>query len=375
MLTGVVLIDAPLSALNNAGIEPGRYAENKVVVKKIRVRGKFEYPYVSGQAFKRWWRETVHEKFDWTPSNILREKKVAYTEANPVKYEEDDVFGYMLAPREKLEEVGMVGGLVYRRIAPLKVSPLISLFPNVIGSDFGVFSRGAEAEAEPVPYEQEHYSTVLRGAFSLMLNEVGIFALGRSKDLPKTTDADEVLKGKKPDQKTEKLVNRFKQRVNQLREEAETRKATIDDANRLITMPEVERKKRVKEIVQALAELRGGAKRSGYLTDVAPKLVVAAVIRCANHIFMDIVKVSNGGIVLDADALTDIVDDYHDEFLSPIFIGLRKSFLDEAEYEKISGMKEVAFKTDQGQGKLEVKFGTPKQALEAMTEFIETTEL
>jgi CRISPR-associated protein Cst2 len=375
MLTGVVLINAPLSALNNAGIEPGRYAENKVVVKKISVRGKGAYPYVSGQAFKRWWRDTVHEKFGWTPSEIWREEKVAYTEADPIKCEEDDVFGYMLAPREKLEDVGMVGGLVYRRIAPLKVSPLISLFPNVIGSDFGIFGRGAEAEAEPVPYEQEHYSTVLKGAFSLMLNEIGVFALGRAKDLPKTTDADEVLRRKERDEKIEKLVNGFKQRVNRLRKEAEIRQATIDDDNCLITMPEVERKKRVKEIVRALGELRGGAKLSGYLTDVAPKFVVAAVIRCANHIFMDIVKESDSGIVLDASTLTEIVNDYHNEFLSPIFVGLRRGFLDEAEYERISKMKEVVFKTTQGQGKLEVKFGTPKQALEAMAEFIETIKL
>jgi CRISPR-associated protein Cst2 len=157
LVTGLILIDAPAAALNNAGIERGRIAENKVIVKKIRLRGREEYPYVSGQAFKRWWREALHENHDWKESPISREEKVAYTESNPIEYEEDDLFGYMLAPSKKEGK-----GLVYRRIAPLKCTPLISVFSNVITDDFGVFSRGP-AEKEPVPFEQEFYSTILKG--------------------------------------------------------------------------------------------------------------------------------------------------------------------------------------------------------------------
>jgi len=275
----------------------------------------------------------------------------------------------MLAPKEKLEEIGMVAGLAYRRVAPLKTTPLISLFPNVIGKpDFGVFVRGDESQAAPVPYEQELYSTVLKGAFSLMLSEIGVFSMGRAKDLPKTTDAEEALKGKKIDDKNKKQVEKFKERVSQLRQQAIQVEAEIDESTSLTKLPNRERTKRASETIRALAELRGGAKCSGYLTDVAPKFVILACIACANHIFMDVVKPRNGDIVLDNQILTEVAEDYYDKFLSPIYIGLRRGFLIDAEYDKISSTESI---TLEGNKKIEVKFGTPKQALEEAAQFIE----
>jgi CRISPR-associated protein Cst2 len=315
LVTGLVLIDAPASALNNAGIERGRLAENKVVVKKIRLRGREEYPYVSGQAFKRWWRDTLHERFGWPSSPISREKKIAYTEANPIRYEEDDIFGYMLAPAKGTEK-----GLVYRRIAPLKCTPLISIFSNVITDDFGVFARGP-AEKEPVPYEQEFYSTVLKGTFSLMASEVGIFQRGVSKDIPLDADVNEM--------KEEKRREPFKQKIEEMLKTANEKQASIKDIQ-IVLRPD-ERKKRLKETLQALAELTGGAKTSTYLTEISPKFIVTSVLNIANHIFMDCIKTTDGKVMLDIDVLKELVKDYEANFLSPIFIGLRKGFFEDSE--------------------------------------------
>lgn len=366
MATGLVLIDAPASALNNAGIERGRMAENKVVVKKIRYRGKDQYPYVSGQAFKRWWRDTIHQKFTWNHSPIFREEKVAYTEANPITYEEDDIFGYMLAPKEKVDEIGMVSGLSYRRIAPLKCTPLISLFSNVTTDDFGVFVRGDEAKAEPVPYEQEFYSTVLKGTFSLMLSEVGVFYQGRAKDVPSENDADEALAGKRKDEKIEKQIAKFKERVKTILTDAENKKATIGDST--LTLPEAERKKRIKESLKALSELTGGAKEGIYLTDVSPRFVISAVLNCANHIFMDVIKTKDTKPSLDIATLTEITKDYKDNFLSPIYIGLRKRFFDDKEYEEISKLTKIDVGNSE---KIDVEFGTPREAIEKLASYVD----
>lgn len=233
MLTGMFLIDAPASALNNAGLEAGITAENRVIVKKIRV-GRSEFPYVSGQAVKRWWRETIYRKFRWNLSPITREEKVAYTAANPIDYEEDDVFGYMLAPKAGEEK-----GLVYRRIAPLKCTPLISLFENVITTDFGVFSRG-ELQKEPVPFEQEFYSTILRGAFSMMLSEVGVFSRGRARDIPHESD-EKYLKEKKS-------KSMFQMKLQEFQKSIQTKKAqsvVVEDVDQLI-LPMPERRKRAR---------------------------------------------------------------------------------------------------------------------------------
>ena len=364
MLTGLILIDAQLSALNNAGIDPTQRERNKMLVKKIRVRGNEYYPYASGQAFKRWWRDTILEKFGWIPSPITREEKAAYTQGDPIVYEEDDVFGYMVTLAKGEEGKG----LVYRRVAPLKSTPLISVFPQVISSDFGIFARG-ETAAQPIPYEQEAYSTVLKGTFSVMLNQVGAFQLGRGKDLPSPTEADELRKKKISKDRIEEL-----ERISaKLLEEAKTRGASITSDS--ITLPENERKKRIAETVTALGELTGGAKISDYLTDLTPKFIIAAVLSVANHIFMDVVKASDGSTTVDSDILGEVVHDYHDRLLSPVFIGLRKGFFEDKEYDRMSAMQELPLKTSQGADKLDVKFGTPKQTIEAIADFAKKMEL
>jgi len=364
MVTGLILIDARLSALNNAGIDPTQRERNKMLVKKIRVRGNEYYPYASGQAFKRWWRDTIHEKFGWTLSPIAREEKAAYTQGNPIAYEEDDVFGYMVTLAKGEEGKG----LVYRRVAPLKSTPLISLFPQVISSDFGVFARG-ETAAEPIPYEQEAYSTVLKGTFSFMLNEVGAFQLGRGKDLPSPTEADELRRKKISKDRIEEL----ERRARELLEEARKRGANITSDS--ITLPENERKKRIAETVGALGELTGGAKNSAYLTDLTPKFIIAAVLSVANHIFMDAIKASSGSTTIDLDILGEVVQDYRDSFLSPMFVGLRKGFFEDSEYDKVSAMREFPSSSSQSGGKVDVKFGTPKQTIEAIADFTKKMKL
>jgi len=59
-----------------------------------------EYPYVSSQCYKRYWREALQEPV----SPITRatgvggkEKNQAYTDGNPIQYVDDDLFGYMIA--------------------------------------------------------------------------------------------------------------------------------------------------------------------------------------------------------------------------------------------------------------------------------------
>ncbi|MGE5058659.1 MAG: type I-B CRISPR-associated protein Cas7/Cst2/DevR, partial [Betaproteobacteria bacterium] len=101
-LTGLLLIDAPASALNNAGTAEEARTENAVAVKFIRSR-RGAFPYVSAQAFRYWLRSTLEQTPDleWKAAPIFREAKIAYTDANPIEYWDDDLFGYMRAPSKK----------------------------------------------------------------------------------------------------------------------------------------------------------------------------------------------------------------------------------------------------------------------------------
>ncbi|BDZ70614.1 type I-B CRISPR-associated protein Cas7/Cst2/DevR [Methanobacterium petrolearium] len=291
-VVGFMLVDAPHSALNNAGADAGDRTDNIVRVKSIR-RGRKVYPYVSGQALRYWWRDTLEQKYNWNVSPIERQKKIAFTSANPIEYDDDDVFGYMRALKAK------EGGTV-TRISPLKTSPLISVIGQIPTQDFGVMARH---EGDPVPYEHEFYSTVLKGIFSLDLDSLGVFYA---------------------DEKTG-----YRNMYPKLEEKAEEEGLVKDEKNNKWIMPEDIRIKRAQDTIKALPYLQGGAKLTSHLTDVSPKFLVLAVIDGGNHIFMNIVKEENGEPQINIEALQEVINEYSDSFLTNIYIGRRKGFMDE----------------------------------------------
>ena len=75
--------------------------------KYMKGRDGREYPYVSSQCYKKYWRESLPGAF----SPIIREKDAggkeknqAYTSGNPIEYLDDDLFGYMIAGATEAEE-------------------------------------------------------------------------------------------------------------------------------------------------------------------------------------------------------------------------------------------------------------------------------
>ena len=80
---GFILVDAPHSALNNAGIDAGERTENVTAVKTIR-KGRKVYPYVSGQAFRYWWRQTLQEAWKRSLANwFISLQSIWYTSPRP----------------------------------------------------------------------------------------------------------------------------------------------------------------------------------------------------------------------------------------------------------------------------------------------------
>lgn len=158
-VTGLLLIDAPASALNNSNrpIE-GAVTDTTVAVKFIRTR-EGAYPYVSAQAFRYWLRRTLEQgSWDWKSAPIYREEKVAYTAADPIDYWDDDLLGYMRAPGkgaaakkkrqedpeyEKLRPLEVKGGdeQAVTRVSPFRISTLVSIAPVSLVNDFGVMTR------------------------------------------------------------------------------------------------------------------------------------------------------------------------------------------------------------------------------------------
>ncbi|NOZ24542.1 MAG: type I-B CRISPR-associated protein Cas7/Cst2/DevR [Nitrospirae bacterium] len=326
-IIGFVLIDAPHSALNNAGQDVGARTENTVVVKTIR-RGRSVYPYVSAQAWRYWWRTALQEKYDWKMSPIVRDSKVAFTSANPFEYPDDDVFGYMRALKKS-------DGGILTRLSVLKCSPLISVFDHAPTDDFGVMSRH---EGDPVPFEHQFYSTVLKGIFSLDLDRIGVF-----HDTERTG-----------------FKNLDTKYVEKEEIKSSIRKTAASRENGAWRLPKDERVKRARETVSALAYVYSTTKSSIHLTDVTPKFIVLAVIDGGNHIFMNITNNRHDKPVINVSALKQVMTDYGDDIVSDVYVGRQEGFLDEISDELDS--------LDIGGKRLHVS--SPKSAIERFADCI-----
>jgi CRISPR-associated protein Cst2 len=312
-VNGLMLIDAPHSALNMLGQEEGAAAENQVVVKNIQRAGR-DYPYVSAQALRYWWRNALATEKNWELSPIERERKIAFTQAQPWQYEDDDVFGYMRAQAEQVPDLDREGNprldaqgnpltkkgknITLTRTSPLKCSPLVSVSPQRPTRDFGTMSR---QDGDPVPYEGQFYSTVLKGLFSLDLTALGRFEKSNRSGFQNISEAGLQL--------------------------AELSGAEVADYG--ATLPLDERRKRASDVVSVLPYLAGGANQTLYLTDVTPKFVVFTVLRGGNHLFMNVVRDDRGIARVNMEALKEVLKAYRDHLATGVFIGMRAGFLDE----------------------------------------------
>ncbi len=349
VVTGAVLIEANGAALNNAGVDETRRVEQTILVKQIHI-GRLRFPYVSGQAWRRWWREVLYSDFGWTPSPITvikQPQQQAFTACDPIQFKEDDLFGYMMAVK-RTKESG-----TYRRISPLKNSLLISVLPNTITMETGHLTRHQQdiekrlssnsQGYDPLIYQAEHYSTYLQGVFTISLTDVGRFMVGEMYDIPK------------------ELVSSH---TDQLEPES--------DNGRVYLLPHKERVKRVQQVLQALARLRGGARLARNLSDVTPVVVLIGFLDGGNAPFQRLFEpdANNERVLLNLDRLRSVLNDYADRVLKPrddakaLYFGYRPTVLAN-EAQVLQALKdEEPFKKY-----IEV-VGTPRQALEKAAEAV-----
>lgn len=309
-VTGTLLIDAPASALNNMGSIPGEREDNTVGVKQIRTKEGI-YPYVSAQAFRYWLRTTLEQRSeDWKASPIHRAEKIAFTDAEPIEWWDDDLFGYMRAPSKKEARAKAQAGDVVdtetlatvTRLSPLRVSTLISIVPfPQLTSDFGTMSRH---EGNPVPHEHQFYRTALKGLFSLDLHACGTFSYA---DRTGFRHLDEVRRQKAEATGLEHMADEKSYRL-----------------------PLEQRLARVQALFEGLAHLEGGAKQTLHYTDVAPALIVMAVTKGGNHMFGHALGANKlGQPECKIEALREALTVFRDDLLSPIYVGWVRGYLDD----------------------------------------------
>jgi len=311
---GFMLIDVDVVALNNAGRDTTTALENAVATKKIIKNGK-AYAYVSGQAWRYWWRETLKKNFAWTMSPITREAKIAFTEANPIVYPDDDMFGYMRAVKEvQTDDKGKSKSvnITLTRVSPLKNSAMISVSPTNIVQNWSSMTR---QEGDAVPYGKDEYCATMKGMFSISLDQVGTFSSVERTGFKNLNEALRKLALEKGALKVDDPFAKDKE----------------GSPLKLYRLPVSERLKRVKDTLMALEIIDGGAMQTSNMGDVTPKLIVLTTLNSGNHLFSHLAKEDLGKPVFSIDALKQVVKDYNDRIVGKVYIGRRKGFMDELE--------------------------------------------
>ncbi|MFA8301450.1 MAG: type I-B CRISPR-associated protein Cas7/Cst2/DevR [Hyphomicrobiales bacterium] len=299
---GFILIDVDVVALNNAGKNSSSNFDNAVATKRVYKNGR-SYVYVSGQAWRYWWRESLQKNCNWDLSPIARDKKIAFTSADPMRYADDDIFGYMKA--EKKETV--------TRVSPLKNSAIVSACSVIPAENWSSMSR---QEGDAVPFSKQEYSAIMKGMFSLDLSQVGVFANYNKTGFVNLSDS---LKKEALENGAVEIDDPFV-------------KDEKGEPKKLVQLDSKVRKQRAIDTIKALKYISGGAMQTNNMGDVTPKFIILASTTTGNHPFSHVVK-SNGAkddlVVLNIDGIKEILEDYKDTFEGDIFIGIRSGFMDE----------------------------------------------
>jgi len=360
-IVGTFLIQAEGAFLNGGGLAKGEYGNT--TIPKTFTDFKDKVPYVSSQAWKRWLRNTFQEENqDQPPAKLKQIGKSAKgttnkigTEMDPVMFPEDDIFGYMRAqegqgkiededeeklPDEGLEETPQEEKRKKKekihsvmRPAPFAASILTSLRKS---GWQGLDKAYVHLEVgTPQPYNTEFYNTQLQGIFGLNYSRLGVF-----RNEGDRIELDEIY--------VEKYLKEGK--ISILKDSPTGKQYEIVDNPR---------KKRATDILRSLAVMRGGAKQAQFAADVAPKVIIIAGLNCGNLIFNDLFEDTKEGPVIKIDTLKEVIKDYKDRLVSPVYIGIRDGYLSKDNELKIKEMKTVDF--------TQVIITTPIDAVTQMT--------
>jgi len=256
------------SNLNSAGTE----GVISILKKTTDINGD-EFIRVSGQSIKyqirQIWKDELRISISPVKSRGKTEEKVIISEGNPVKYIDDDLFGYMIATAG--------GKLEKKRTGVVRTNGMISLFPFKGDRDFAVRYDPHDPAGKHNIYEVEVTTNVMRGNFFVELDRLGVFErteLGGKKDgeIPKKVKED-----------------------------------------------------RIQALFNAVFNYSGGAHLSNYFTKVYPEIITVAILKRKLPVIGDKLVVTgkkkeNGKYIIDKDRLKEAIDTFDDN-IEKLLIG------------------------------------------------------
>jgi CRISPR-associated protein Cst2 len=332
-LTGIFVVDAPASALNNRGTVSMAGHTNVSLTKTIRTDALI-FPYVSAQALRYWIRMTIPVGDSWQNSPVFRDAKIAFSDANPILYADDDLFGYMRAESKKADagkqesQSRTPTSAEITRVSPFRVGPLVAINPVTPTRDYGTMTRSFEGD--PVPHEHEFYRAVLRAPFSLNLQTAGVFSYSDRSGFRNLDQA---------------RIELAKKRNLEHSADAKTYALSLQV-----------RAKRCATLLRTLGVIDGGAKQALHYTDTTPTIAAFAVFEGGNNpLYYLFGSDGEGGARLRSEVLDEVSSVWKDRIRSSLYIGWRHGFCDHERERMRLKLEQMHFEHD-------VVFDHPREA-------------
>ncbi|MHC1569327.1 MAG: hypothetical protein ACXQT5_00285 [Candidatus Syntropharchaeia archaeon] len=228
-----------------------------------------------------------------------------------------------------------------------------------------------ENPCSPLPYTTRFYNTHLQGIFCLDYSRIGVYwNLGDRIELEEAKANRMLQEGKIEDVTHEEPYKTLSE------------DGKIGKVYRITDKVKPTPKERASALFKALAVLRGGAKQAQFGTDVSPKALILAGLNCGNPIFNHLFKDEQEGPVFKVETFMEVLRDYADRIVTPVFIGIRSGYLkNEDEVRGLTGVyeihrtngtrtiiveKEGERRADEDAWVVEIKVMTPLEAAESM---------
>lgn len=258
-ITITYLSKVSFASLNGSDKE----VDNINPIKKVTLQNGEELPYVSSQAIRRALRDKL-EELGQTLSPVgvsSTDKGAPKTDLNPIKYIDDDLFGYMDASKG---EDG-AAGTSNVRTSPIRVESLLALATYKGDLDYATNFMGKKIGLNANIFETEIHSGVYRGTILIELDRIG---------------KETVVK----DTKMRELVT----------------KELVDDK---------EKANRVISFLNAFQTMWSQGRQTRFLADISPKFMAVALMKSKNPIFLEAVDVTEHGKI-DLKKLQSVASDY-----------------------------------------------------------------
>lgn len=284
-LTITYLSKVSLASLNGSDKE----VDNINPIKKVTLPNGEQLPYVSSQAIRRALRDKLEELgHSISPVQESSTSKGApKTALDPIKYLDDDLFGYMDA------KAGADGGkgTSNTRTSPIRVDSLLALATYKGDLDYATNFTGQKIGLDPNIFETEIHSGVYRGSILIELDRVGV-------------------EWRLMDKKERKL-----EKVDLVSSE--------EKAGRVIAF------------LDSFRTMWSSGRQSRFLADISPKFIAAALMSSKNPIFLEAVNLEENGQI-KMEELASVVMDYQKYIESHVFA------VQEAVFQKQSGLSTLS---------------------------------